>query len=202
MRTIKRLTAFIVILAALAVTAYAQEATETPTQPETNYMGEMIQAATKGATAWGTAAQEARDAKIDTESIPLPKINYNDLYLLAKIIYAEAGSNWISDDWKMAVGEVLINRTNSPEFADTIADCIYSPGQYYRKSNKYFANLKPSERCVLIAKRLLEGERYFYNDAVVFQAEFRQGSGVAAQFSHKGSGTTYFCYSSHRELYN
>lgn len=128
-------------------------------------------------------------------------ISYDDLNLLSKIMYAEAGSEWLSDEWKMCVGEVVLNRVASPEFPNTLAAVLAQPGQYYGANSSYFRNLQPSARCVELAARLLDGERVLNNPAVVFQANFRQGSGVHTRLYDSKLGYTYFCYSSHPELY-
>ena len=100
----------------------------------------------------------------------------------------------------MAVGEVLLNRVASPEFPNTVEECIYQPGQYYPKNSSYFKKLLPWERETRLAWRLLEGERHL-KPSVVFQANFTQGSGVFKSFYDKYLGWTYICYSSRPELY-
>ena len=166
----------------------------------TDYMEDMIWAAVRGDYEAGEAAEEKRGNKITLMELGYPVVDFEELYLLAKIMYAEAGSNWLSDEWKMCVGEVVLNRVMSPEFADTIKDVLEQPGQYYGKNNGYFNNLRPDERCVRLALRLLEGERQM-DPSVVFQANFRQGSGVHTAFHDDYLGWTYFCISSKPELY-
>lgn len=121
--------------------------------------------------------------------------------LLSKIITAEAGSYWLSTEWKMMVGEVLLNRVASVEFPNTIEECIYQDGQYYSRNDKDFADLLPYEDCVMIAIRLLSGERIINDGSVVFQANFPQGSGTYLKLYDKKLGYTYLCYSSYPELY-
>jgi Cell wall hydrolyses involved in spore germination len=171
--------------------------------PQVNYMETMIKCASKNDIVWGTAAAKARNEKIadlGTNTAYKP-ISFEDLHLLSKVMYAEAGSEWLSDDWKMAVGEVILNRRDSPEFPNTISDVIYQHGQYYSKTSRYFQDIMPSERCVMLAVRLLEGERVFNDPSVVFQANFPQGSGVHAWYWDKHLGTTYFCYSNYPNKY-
>ena len=126
---------------------------------------------------------------------------FEELLLLSRIMYAEAGSVWLSDEWKMCVGEVVLNRVASPEFPDTIREVLEQPGQYYGKNCRYFDTLQPSELCVRLALRLLLGERVMDEPSVVFQANFRQGGGVFAEYRDAALGSTYFCYSIHPELY-
>lgn len=172
-----------------------------PYDAGTDYMAAMMAAAMCGNDAAGKLAEEARGAKIDALSLDFPKISYEDLKLLAKIIEAEAGSDWLPDEWKMAVGEVVLNRVASPEFPDTVKDVIYQPGQYSTPSCAAFASMKPSARSAAIAALLLHGERVLNDRRVVFQANFPQGGGTALSMYDANLGTTYFCYSSHMELY-
>ena len=188
------------ITALLAVTALGAAA-YADFDPETDYLTEMIIAAQNGDMEAGYAAEAARRAKIEQMGTGETDISFEDLYLLSKIIYAEAGSEWLSDEWKMCVGEVVLNRVASSEFPDTIPDVLFQRGQYYSRNSTYFANLKPSERCVNIALELLMGERYMYDPSVVFQANFRQGSGVCEHFYDAYLGSTYFCYSNCPWLY-
>jgi len=181
--------------------AQTEQATEpVPEHVQTDYMLEMIWAAVKGDYETGLTAEEARDEKIRMMSLDYQAVDFEEMYLLAKIMYAEAGSNWLSDEWKMCVGEVVLNRVASPEFPDTIRDVLEQPGQYYGKNSRYFEAIRPDERCVKLALRLLEGERQM-DSSVVFQANFRQGSGVHTSFYDKYLGWSYFCFSSKPELY-
>lgn len=185
------------VLAAFALSAAGFAAYD----PDVDYLDVMIDAAASGDLQAGYAAEAARREKIEALGLDSTDISFDDLYLLSKIIYAEAGSEWLSDEWKMCVGEVVLNRVASPEFPDTIEDVIYQSGQYYSRSSTYFANLRPSERCVDIAVDLLMGERYLNDSSVVFQANFVQGSGICQHFYDRYLGSTYFCYSSKPWLY-
>jgi len=169
---------------------------------DTNYMALMIQAACSNDVQAGQKAQEARDAKIAALGLDnYKKISFEDLHLLGKIIYWEAGSEWLSDHWKLCVGEVVLNRVASPEFPGTIKTVVYQKGQYSGANSNFFKNQKPSERCVVLALKLLEGERALDAPSVVFQANFRQGSGVHTALYDSRLGWTYFCYSSRPYLY-
>ena len=168
---------------------------------DTDYMSQMVSCCLSGDVAGGLEAERLRNLKNDTLNLDVTKVSFNDLYLLSKIITSEAGSNWLSMEWKMMVGEVLLNRVASPEFPDSIEECIYQTGQYYSRGNQYFANLLPYEDCVEAALRLLNGERIINDGSVVFQANFRQGSGTYLKLYDQQLGYTYLCYSSYPELY-
>lgn len=176
------------LVALLAITARGTEY-----DPNTDYMALMEAAAVTGDAEAGQAAEAARNTKISDMGITTPEVTWEDLYLLSKIIYAEAGSDWLSDDWKMSVGEVVLNRVAHPSFPSTIRKVVYQPGQYYGSQSRYFENLRPSARCVGLAKRLLEGERVLNDPAVVYQANFKQGTGVHTALYDQYLGWTYFC---------
>ena len=67
-----------------------------------------------------------RSGETKPSSCARPLIRYSS----ASSSSTEAGSAWLSMEWKMAVGEVLLNRVASPEFPDTLAGCAFQPGQY------------------------------------------------------------------------
>ena len=165
--------------------------------PDTNYMVLMMSAAVDGDREAGNAAQQCRDEKIDALGLEYAKVDYDELSLLARLIQSEAGSAWLDQRWKMAVGEVVLNRVASPEFPDTVAEVICQPGQYTGAIH----SLLPSYESVEAAQLLLEGERVINNPAVVFQSNGRQGSGVFLELRDDYLGTTYLCLSSRMDLY-
>lgn len=127
-------------------------------------------------------------------------VTFDNLLLLAKIVHAEAGSNWLTEEHRQLVASVVINRVNSPEFPNSIYNVIHQKGQYAPVGTKYFNNLKPSRKCVFSALKVLASGSVAPSN-VVFQANFKQGSGVYKSIYDKRLGTTYFCYSNNRNLY-
>ena len=119
-----------------------------------------------------------------------PKYSEQDLLLLSKAIYAEAGSDWISDLQQQMVGQVVLNRVQSDLFPDTIYDVLHQKGQYQFIIKKI--EIKPNQRAIKNAKLILNGKKVCPEN-VVYQSEFRQGDGVYKKFKTKYS-TTYFCY--------
>ena len=127
-------------------------------------------------------------------------LNYDDLLLLSKIVYAEAGSNWLTEEHRQLVASVVLNRAKSPEFPNTISGVIYQKGQYAPVGTSYFKNIIPSRQVAYSAlKVLVHGS--IAPSSVVFQANFKQGSGVYKAIRDSKLGTTYFCYSNNRGLY-
>lgn len=163
-----------------------------------NYLELMIQAVVDNNDQAGYIAQEARDYKIDFLGLPYKKVLYDELKMLAKIISQEAGSSWASDEHQLLVGSVVLNRIASPEFPNTMLEVLTAPRQYGGTSWK---RAVPDYRTVCNAASLLQTGSVA-PVTVVFQAEFRQGSGTYLSIYDKYLGTTtYFCYSSHPSLY-
>lgn len=116
--------------------------------------------------------------------------------ILAIIIYQEAGGDAASDDTRIKVGEVFLNRVNDPRFPDTFEEVATGKGQYgelywtgikWPDRAQYPGEAHAVERAWEIAERVLNGERTM-PDGVIWQAEFPQGSEIIAiQDGH------YFC---------
>ena len=191
----KRILTILALLFLLGVPAAADY------DPGTDYMAQMMAAVQRGDAAAGQEAEVRRAEKIADMGLAYPIVSYEELDLLSRIIYAEAGSAWLPMDWNMAVGEVVLNRVASPEFPDTVREVLEQPGQYYGKNSRYFNSLKPSAECVEAALRLLEGARILGEPGVVFQSNYRLGSGVFLELKDRYLGSTYLCWSSHPELY-
>lgn len=90
-----------------------------------------------------------------------------DTYLLAKIINAEAKDQPYSG--KVAVGNVIMNRVESPQFPDTIRDVVYQKGQFSPVANGSI-NKEPSKESIKAAQDVINGKQvvgeevlYFYN---------------------------------------
>lgn len=115
--------------------------------------------------------------------------SWSDLELLARIINAEAGG--CTDEHQLLVGNVVLNRVADPRYPNTIYEVIYQRGQYSPTWNGAI-NKIPTEQAYKNAQRLLDGERFCPSN-VIFQANFKQGSGVYKEISTSYS-TTYFCY--------
>lgn len=97
----------------------------------------------------------------------------NDIYLLAKLIHAEARGESI--EGQIAVGAVILNRLLSGEFPDSIREIIYQS----RKGVYQFTpvqdgqiNLEPDKEAFAAAQRAIKGEDptggalFFYNPEI------------------------------------
>lgn len=109
-----------------------------------------------------------------------------ELETLALIIYQEAGSDACTDDTRLKVGNVVLNRVADQRFPDTIVEVATAEQQYGRlhwtglvwpETASQESEAQAVERAYDIAKRLLLGERVLDAD-VVWQAEFTQGTEI------------------------
>jgi hypothetical protein len=183
--------------AATTITALEQSAGLSLT---TDYTAVMVAACLSGDHEAGRAAQSYRDRKIDLLGLSEKKFTYDDLLELSRLITSEAGSSWLTEQWRLAVGEVVLNRVASPEYPNTISEVIHQAGQYSGANSTWFSTLTPFDYCVDAAVKLLRGYRAM-EPTVVFQSGARQGSGTYLQLYDSVYGYTYFCRSSHPELY-
>ena len=118
----------------------------------------------------------------------LPVYTAEDLETLALIIYQEAGGDDCSDETRLMVGTVVLNRVADDRYPDTIAAVATEYKQYGRL---YWTGLKWPERANKAqeahavkraydcATQLLDGYRALPED-VIYQAEFTQGTEVVA----------------------
>jgi N-acetylmuramoyl-L-alanine amidase len=92
----------------------------------------------------------------------------NDVYLIAKAVYAEARGE--SYEGQVAIAAVILNRVDHPSFPNTIAGVIYQPGAFTAVSDGQI-NLSPNEQAIKAAKDALAGWDptygciYYYNPA-------------------------------------
>ena len=119
----------------------------------------------------------------------LPIYSAEDLETLALVIYQEAGGDNCSDETRLMVGTVVMNRVADDRYPDTIADVATEYRQYGRL---YWTGLKwpkraskaeeahAVKRAYDCATQILDGYRALPED-VIYQAEFPQGTEVVVQ---------------------
>lgn len=132
------------------------------------------------------------------ETTDEPPYTEEELEILALIIYQEAGGDACSDDTRLKVGNVFLNRVSSSLFPDTFYEVATQERQY---GSLFWTGIKwpdrhtepeeqhAVERAYKIAERLLLGERAL-PDNVIWQAQFPQGDGTYCY-----QDGNYFCYS-------
>lgn len=111
----------------------------------------------------------------------------NELDLLARVIWSEAGSDWLTDEHQRAVASVVINRVNDSRFPNTIREVIYQEGQYGCVYNGMIYQT-PNQRAYDNARYVLENGVTTPTN-VVWQAKSKQGNGVWKYIQGH-----YFCY--------
>lgn len=125
-----------------------------------------------------------------------PPYSQEELEMLAMVIYQEAGSDTCSDETRLMVGTVVMNRIADDRFPNTMYEVLtqkYQYGRYYWTGLVWPAQASDPdeahavERAYQIAERILLGERALPED-VIFQSEFVQGSEIVAY-----QDGTYFC---------
>lgn len=119
----------------------------------------------------------------------LPIYSAEELEILALIIYQEAGGDDCSDETRLMVGTVVLNRVADDRYPDAI-DMVAT--EYRQYGRLYWTGLKWPERANKAeeahavkraydcATQLLDGYRALPVD-VIYQAEFPQGTEVVAQ---------------------
>lgn len=123
-----------------------------------------------------------------------------DYRLLAKVIMNEQGANTSPDEAQMLVGCVVLNRManggiNGNLTNPTMLDILLEPGQY---ASHYTWNVDTSNVTDKVwenTRKVLEHE-YEAPANVMYQATFKQGSGVYKSFYNGApyNNTTYFCF--------
>lgn len=105
-------------------------------------------------------------------------VNEGERELLAHLIYAEAGGVE-SDACLYYVGSVVLNRMKDKDFPDTMWEVIYQtePTLQYACIADGNINKQPDARCYEVAEALLKYGSVA-PEGVVYQAEFKQGSGI------------------------
>lgn len=92
--------------------------------------------------------------------------NSNDLYLIAKCIYAEARGE--PYEGKVAVGAVILNRVKSPDFPNTVYGVVYQPWAFTAVHDGQI-NLEPDASSYQAAQDAISGWDptygciYYYN---------------------------------------
>ena len=109
-----------------------------------------------------------------------------EVEMLACVIYQEAGGDECSDECRMYVGDVVLNRIMDKRFPSTIEEVLTAKAQYGRfywtgivwpSRSQNAGEAHAVERAYDIARKLLSGEHSkIYGQGYVWQAEFEQGT--------------------------
>lgn len=154
------------------------------------YMAEIAQHAER------QTAIEVKLLPVEEPEEALSEYTAEELEYLALVIYQEAGADYCSDETRLMVGTVVMNRVADPRFPDSIYEVLTQKGQYGRL---HWTGIvwperasRPAEahavaRAYECAEKILLGYRAFGSE-VIWQAEFVQGSEIVA---HQDG--IYFC---------
>ena len=119
-----------------------------------------------GLTADGVVGQNTARAlgiSLNTQQVAQSS---SDLYLLAKTVYAEARGE--PYEGQVAVAAVILNRVESPDFPNTIAEVVYQPWAFTAVHDGQI-NLEPNETAYSAARDAMNGWDptygclYYYN---------------------------------------
>ena len=119
-----------------------------------------------GLTADGVVGQNTARAlgiSLNTQQVAQSS---SDLYLLAKTVYAEARGE--PYEGQVAVAAVILNRVESPDFPNTIAEVVYQPWAFTAVHAGQI-NLEPNETAYSAARDAMNGWDptygclYYYN---------------------------------------
>lgn len=108
------------------------------------------------------------------------EIYYDDLELLAIVVYAEAGNQDFKG--KQLVADVVLNRMYDPRFPNTIQDVIYQKGQFYPRGSKRlaWAGCNVTDECFEAVKTEVEAKERLDNKVLFYSAGFYQPYGTPA----------------------
>ncbi len=117
--------------------------------------------------------------------------NSNDLYLLAKLVYAEARGEPYTG--QVAVAAVVLNRIEDPAYPNTLAGVIYQPWAF-SVVNDGQINFEPNQTAINAARDALNGWdptygcTFYYNPSTATNWWIKQKPVAVTIGSHK------FCY--------
>ena len=123
------------------------------------------------------------------EASEVPTVDHEELELLAKVIYQEAGSDSCCDECRRRVADVVLNRVADERFPNTMLGVLTQERQYGRyhwtgvvwpDRASYDSEKAAVERAYRIAEEVLSGEGHsdLYGQGYIWQAEFIQGTGT------------------------
>lgn len=109
-----------------------------------------------GGSAWWRAGEDTLEISTGSGCVESGETYYNadSVYWLSRIIYAESGNQTMAG--KIAVGNVILNRVESPAFPNDIHSVIFQRNQF-TPATTGTVNRTPNAESVVAAKLCLEG---------------------------------------------
>ncbi len=162
-------------------------------RPTPDYRAMMIEAALRADRESGREAAAARDVHLEKTGSAEPRIDFDELLLLARCLTLRAGDERLSDEQRLCTGEVLLNRVASPAFPDTLEEVLAQEDAFPAELRGALqSGTPPDRRSAETAWELLSGRRLLDSRAF-YQSEGRPSGPVCATFCDRYYHVTYFC---------
>lgn len=140
---------------------------------------------------WKEVADKSRSIVMRTK-----EIDFDDLYLLARLVESEAGNE--SYETKMMVASVVMNRVADSRFPNTIREVIYQKGQFEVTSREVNGVLmidrEPSLDSLRVANDILNKGSILPSNVLVFYQNGVDEGWVTSRTTHLISDNTVFAY--------
>lgn len=140
---------------------------------------------------WKEVADKSRSIVVRTK-----EVDFDDLYLLARLVESEAGNE--SYETKMMVASVVMNRVADSRFPNSIREVIYQKGQFevtVREVNGVLMiDREPSLDSLRVANDILNKGSILPSNVLVFYQKGVDEGWVTSRTTHLISGNTVFAY--------
>ena len=140
---------------------------------------------------WKEIADKSRSIVVRTK-----EIDFDDLYLLARLVESEAGNE--SYETKMMVASVVMNRVADSRFPNSLREVIYQKGQFevtVRKVNGVLMiDREPSLDSLRVANDILNKGSILPSNVLVFYQNGVDEGWVTSRTTHLISDNTVFAY--------
>ena len=162
-----------VLASIIAVRALADGGPPETVLPEPSWTA--VQADGPGAKAEPAPAatpEPAGEAELPRLASRYEPVTAQEFELIARVVYAEANTE--SLDGQQAVAEVVLNRRAAGNFADSVHDVVYAPGQF--STAPMLESVKPNMRNYTAVWLALYGEAILPLDVVYFSRGAENGN--------------------------
>lgn len=140
---------------------------------------------------WKEVAGKSRSIVVRTK-----EVDFDDLYLLARLVESEAGNE--SYETKLMVASVVMNRVADSRFPNSIREVIYQKGQFEVTTRKVNGVLmidrEPSLDSLRVANDILNKGSILPSNVLVFYTKGVDEGWVTSRTIHLISGNTVFAY--------
>lgn len=140
---------------------------------------------------WKEVADKSRSIVVRTK-----EVDFDDLYLLARLVESEAGNE--SYETKLMVASVVMNRVADSRFPNSIREVIYQKGQFEVTARKVNGVLmidrEPSLDSLRVANDILNKGSILPSNVLVFYTKGVDEGWVTSRTIHLISGNTVFAY--------